>query len=530
MEHVGILTRTIFAFGSPADSSNGHLVLNAGGTVSGQNQSNEARWKLQNGQLLFLNTDGVETSRLSPQGTCWLGERSNSKWPLFLVPLLTINTSGSDCRFPPVFVNSIPKSGTYLLDVLLARLGWRPSRLHVWGSNGVDDYRGLSDSEMHSNPLRQTLNCPFECLGAILSPGDLIVGHVDKRDAVHRLTCGGATELLLRRNLRDALYSLYRFKLRKVEPRTPADKAWRTIAEPERFLGFLSYFGTNDIEFLKQIAESHLSADGISLSFEDLVNQSLPASFKNWLEFIEAGLSVRCVSILRSVLDTETSTFSGARSNWRDLWDDRVELFFEKSGLKDINARLGYEETSNRYSNREIAEIKCDMRRREAALEVNAGNPTAQTQPPDQALLLEENRQLRSRLADETRRHLEARDATAKVFGEQAAAQAALAELKVLYEAALDAAARAEAHAAHAIAKAEAEAAGIKAQADAQTASFLAKSEAETAIIRDALSQARSREAALAETLHSVLNSRTWKMMASYRSLAERLRGKKARQ
>jgi chromosome segregation ATPase len=125
---------------------------------------------------------------------------------------------------------------------------------------------------------------------------------------------------------------------------------------------------------------------------------------------------------------------------------------------------------------RRLAESKSDLQAREAALEGATWNAAMQAQQlKDRVSLLEEdNRQLQSNLLHETARRSEIRDAMAKL-------QAA--------------------------------------QADAQ---------AETAAIKSALSRSQSRETATAETLASVLNSRTWRMMAPYRWFAERLRGTRA--
>jgi len=92
------------------------------------------------------------------------------------------------------------------------------------------------------------------------------------------------------------------------------------------------------------LSESAASAEGAAiLRFEDLARKSPPAPLLDWLSSVEAGLADRCVPALESVLDRATPTFSGRRSNWRDFWDDRAEKFFEKSGLRELNAKLGYE-------------------------------------------------------------------------------------------------------------------------------------------------------------------------------------------
>ena len=286
-----------------------------------------------------------ETSDFGAEGSCWLGRSSGAKWPLALVPVLRLDRSEHSSGFPPVLLNSIPKSGTYLGEALLAQLGWRSTRLQLWSHNVIDDYRDIPDKDMHVGVEKFRVNCDCECLSSILSAGDLIVGHVDDRNDVAKFRSKGAVEIKLVRNLRDVLVSLYRFKLDKVEAHEIGEATWREIGTSDRFIAFLSYYDLKgDIGFLRQMAESLLVTTDLNLlRFEDIVQQTLPDHFLGWLETVEVGLAGNCASALRNVLDKMTPTFSGSRSNWQKFWDDRAERFFEKSGFKDLNARLGYE-------------------------------------------------------------------------------------------------------------------------------------------------------------------------------------------
>jgi hypothetical protein len=181
-------------------------------------------------------------------------------------------------------------------------------------------------------------------VAAILRPGDLLVGHIDAKRDIEALRSPGVFAISLVRDLRNALASLYRFKQSVVVPIDAGDRAWRRAHEADRFIAFLAFHASRDVEFAKAVTMTILNERGACrVRFEDLVSGHVGAEFGDQLEGLQSGLSTRLESALKARLGAKTPTYSGALSDWRTIWDDRAEQFFVDSGLQDLNAELGYE-------------------------------------------------------------------------------------------------------------------------------------------------------------------------------------------
>jgi hypothetical protein len=266
---------TVYAFGSPCDTFYGRLVFRSDGTITGYAHPNERRWALENGVLTFFNEAAAPTSRFrrDDRSGCWSGTVAGSKWPLVLVPVLRLERAGAPkVPHPPVLINSIPKSGTYYLESVFAQLGWEPTRLHLGSRGVVDDFRGLPDALVHSAPERCRINCPVECLAAILNPGDIVVGHIATLADVDVLRAVGVFDIAMIRNLRNVLVSMFQFKLDKVVPTSPGDALWRKADPRDRFVSFLAFHSDKDLDFVKTVARSILADPrAFRVRFEDML-------------------------------------------------------------------------------------------------------------------------------------------------------------------------------------------------------------------------------------------------------------------
>lgn len=339
---------TVYAIGSPYDRFYGQLVFKADGGVAGYAHSNEASWQREGNELTFFNQDNHPTSSFSKEegGLVFTGYSAGSLWPVCLIPILTLD----DCavrneNFPPVMINSIPKSGTYFLESVFAQLGWNSTRLHLLTGGVIDDNRGIADEMMHVKPEAVRRFCSLECLCALLQPSDMMVGHIHATDEINLLRSHGCLDVSIIRNLRDVLVSFYRFKKTKAKPAKLSDELWRTMdGEIGQFLGFLSYFSDKDLESVGLIAKSMLDDPHATvLRYEDVIAGAISDEFAGTLNGIEDGLAVRFSETLKAKLYTPNSTYSGKISQWQHFWDARVEHYFADSGLLALNHRLGYE-------------------------------------------------------------------------------------------------------------------------------------------------------------------------------------------
>ncbi len=335
----------VYVFGSPCDQFYGTMVFLPDGSIAGYSQPNEARWALDGDVLTFFNVLGEPTSRLRRDGGsgCWLGTPVNSKWPLALIPIMRHQRPNSNLSLPPVLINSIPKSGTYFAKSVFAELGWRPVRLHLSGSSVVDDFRDVDEKDMHVE-LNHKFNCPMGCVAAILKPGDLVTGHIGPLDEVEALRARNVMVLSMVRNLRNVLVSLCNFKLQKVRPTSLGDRLWREVADAERFTSFLAFYAEKDIEFIKYMATQFLrDPQARRVRFEDMLDGRVSTELAARLDAASPGLSMRFSSAVEKRVRTQNSTYSGHLANWRSVWNDAAERFFEESGLRDLNVALGYE-------------------------------------------------------------------------------------------------------------------------------------------------------------------------------------------
>lgn len=334
------LTNTVFAFGSSCGASYGMMVFRNGGGIAGYHHANEARWRIDDDSLIFTTRDGIITSKLERTGSShvFIGSSVHNRWPLYILPVLA-HDPRRDCSLPNVLINSLPKSGTYFAEQVLSKLGWLPTRFHLVDGGAIDDYRGLPDEEMHVAPEAVRVPCPMRCLGAILGRGEIVVGHLSSEKEVSELTGEGLVEIRLIRNLRDIVLSLFKFKRDKV--RAHADEDWRTVDHDLQLFEFLKCYMDKDVNTLmKQCTHFLQNNSFMTIRFEDLLAGNA-AELEAWYESI-GGNSRLLQSSIAEVSCSNTPTWSGGLSNWRDFWSESLEDLFVDSGLHELNVRLGY--------------------------------------------------------------------------------------------------------------------------------------------------------------------------------------------
>lgn len=342
------LTRTIFSFGSPCldGGQYGHMVLRPDGTVYGYRHDNEVRWTLSDDTLQFHSLNGAVTSRLRHSGeNIWAGRVSGRRWPLYLMPLLSLDAPPEcgEARAPSIFVNTVPKSGTYFVEAALSHAGIASKRLHLSGRSTVDDYRGLSDDVIHQSPELVRVGCPTPLVTRLLI-GEHVVGHVEQRDVIDEIRHQGVHVICVVRNLRDVLTSLFRFKRDKVRPLDASEAIWREAEASQQFLSFLCYARVDDLTYLREIAE--VMATGFEaplLRYEQLLSATFQPEQIDYFNAIAPDFGDRFAAGLRAALMQPTPTLSSKRSSDPEFWTPEVERLFGLLGLRELNAKLGYE-------------------------------------------------------------------------------------------------------------------------------------------------------------------------------------------
>lgn len=322
--------RTIYRFGNLDDGHYGHVVLRPEGGIGYYRHDNEAGYRLEGDRLNLISADGAITSRLRyhDAANCFLPVAPHR---LYLLPALELGPAPQAASLPPVFINSIPKSGTYFLEAALHALGMTPLGLHLL-PHRCDDYRGVPPELMHREPERYAVPVPPGAVAYLLRPGEAAVGHVDNPYELDHFAAAGVCVLNCVRDLRDVLVSLYHFKRDRVASTGPGDTLWRALPPGEGFAAFLCHYADRDIAHIRSMAATLLARPAPLLHYDELRHGNLPGTVPL------PGLA----AALQEVRDKPTSTFSHRDHDRTALWSEAAARFFHDFGLAALNERLGY--------------------------------------------------------------------------------------------------------------------------------------------------------------------------------------------
>lgn len=346
------LTRTVYSFGSALSGQFGHLVLRPDGSIYGYQHPNEQFWELGGGELRLLARDGRVTSRFRHAGEgVWTGRWEGQLRPLYLIPAISFpapGASGADspaAAWAPMLVNTVPKSGTYFLEAALRDVGFTPLRVHLAGEQNVHDFRGLSDDQIHVDPWNQLLELPLNLVTRLLVGGEVVVGHVTSHAVINTARAQGVCVVSVVRNLRDVIASYLKFHVQKVDATSAADRFWRSLDEKQQLAGFIARFGDNVLADTMQNAMMPcMDRDGILVRYEELTRGVISDEAQRRLSaFYPDDFVQKLTDALLGQLNMPNPTFSGKASRWADIWSDELEVYFDESGLKMVNAALGYE-------------------------------------------------------------------------------------------------------------------------------------------------------------------------------------------
>jgi hypothetical protein len=212
--------------------------------------------------------------------------------------------------------------------------------LHLFAQN-CDDYRAVAESEMHVQATQHRIQVPAGAIAGIMADGEVAVGHIADQQQLNEIKNTGVSLIHCVRDLRTVLVSQCRFKRRRVQPVSPADKVWRSLPDPAGFLGYLAYAST-EVAIIKQTATAILQRKEPRISYESLAGSDDMASAREQLQQLGGSFADRFVAAVSKVRGMTTSTSSDSRSDFRQVWSDAAQDFFQSSGLARLNRQLGY--------------------------------------------------------------------------------------------------------------------------------------------------------------------------------------------
>lgn len=246
----------------------------------------------------------------------------------------------------PSIVLSIPKSGTYQIAALLRLGGLVDSEVHL-GEGGFSDYRDRSLDQKRREYLQFGFAMPLSVACGMVGPGQFTVGHLPCSDAV-RPALRGFNRLFALRDLRDVLVSLMRFMAAHARG-GPTTQEWQGLPDgPNKLLRFLSHQGGWLMDTARAMRPWLDDPAILPVRFEvlngDHGTQAQTALAAAVLERTEAPLPDDPERLLRWVMQTDTLSRSGQRSERGAFWDQRVEDWFAAQDGPRLNASLGYGE------------------------------------------------------------------------------------------------------------------------------------------------------------------------------------------
>ena len=351
MQDKGI-NNTVFAFGTPHNVSRGggghfgYLVLKKDFTIHGYKHNNEDSWNFnEKGELCFFSKTKEITSRFHyvDKENCYIGNIEGCKQSVYLLPVISCpeNNSTAEMQAPSVFINTVPKSGTYLLEGVFKKIGYKPTNIMLIGRNIVSDLRNIPEQNFFKQPWKTTLKFPHNIMTPLFN-NNVITGHIEYLNLLDEMRENNIHVITLVRDLRDVLLSLYKFKRDTFDTRE-GEGNWKLFSEPERFKKFTDYYHDKDLEHIRGIVTTTLfDPRKVLLHYEDCVKGVIPKREKKILETWKAGLGEQIEQNLKEVVNKKTATLTNVRSNWRIDWNDSFEKYYHSSGMANLNKLLGY--------------------------------------------------------------------------------------------------------------------------------------------------------------------------------------------
>ena len=357
-----LLQSRIFTFGEYSTHAYGSLRFDGDSLVVGSYlHPRETFYRLIDRGLEFLCADGFSvTARLElvqERPLLFHGSTVGLSNCLYLRETLAFHPRSGQLPTtllrPAVLINTVPKSGTYFLQLAFQELGFRPTDLHLGNAFLHDNRNLLPDVGIHRNPQAQEVSLAVDLLPPLLPFGSVTVGHIDDRSVLQAFMDANVFLLLVVRDLRDVLWSLFRFKLAVVDPLDDADRRWRSCPLPEeRFMGFLVYYWSRDILHIANCLRAFFAFGELPvLRYEDLLAGALPEPTERQLEERLQGCGgvAAFLAALAAARDAPTSTLSRALPGMPVFTAEEeqqirrlIHALVAGTCLAEVNALFGY--------------------------------------------------------------------------------------------------------------------------------------------------------------------------------------------
>jgi hypothetical protein len=320
------LCRTVFIFGSTTHGMYGHMTFSRDGRVTTRYNPAEYWYRLDDGVLSFMTEDMKVTSTVKfvPTAKSFIPGSGSQH---FLHPVFELDDSEAGLKVPSVFVNTVPKAGTYLFASALEKIGYKNTNLHIM-DQFLHDNRGVPAADIHFDPTTRQVNCPARAAAALMQDGEFMVGHLGEYKevkAIHNLPIHLVNII---REPRSLLLSYFIFKKKKVKS-SPEDALWKSMSGVDAFKAFLISAPLHQIMKQTRMISNNFSF----LRYEDVRKGDVSAITDNF------PFASHIQDCLPTVIGTETSTYIVRDSNETEdfLSDPWVKKYFEETGVMDLS-------------------------------------------------------------------------------------------------------------------------------------------------------------------------------------------------
>lgn len=318
------VTRTVFLFGAVGKGPYGYMTFGVDGRIKVYENSNEHAYSYEDGVLTFYDINGVETSTLIESSAAPLHFRPHTLGTHYLEPVLQLGPQQAPSKdLPAVVINTLAKSGTYLVAEALIASGYTSLDLHL-SSDFVHDNRGVDMDDIHWNPPERAVTCSASALASIVGPGEFVVGHIDSVDELRKIDRSEVALINVVRNPFDQIQSMLTFKIHKTKPK-PSEVIWRSMEGLDRFKAFLLAHPVDYwLDFSRRITENFPF-----IKFEDLREGRVST------DALSPQLAANLQTGLALALGKKTSTnMGGLREAEVDYFkDESIMTFLDSLGV-----------------------------------------------------------------------------------------------------------------------------------------------------------------------------------------------------
>ena len=253
-----------------------------------------------------------------------------------------------------VFITTILKSGTNLLNLILLSLGFKPCGLHAL-DNRCYDYRFMPSgvyayANYESNIKEIDLPIPFYALINLIPPGYFLPSHLKDFESIQRARRHGMDKILFTiRDLRHVHVSLMRHVMQRKGFKNTQNKSQEyTSQHMAAYFSEKNNFGKYLFTVINTGAKLAIALkqeeNALCVCFEEITSKNKERMERSINSiYLATGKDPDDIfQAIQNSCGSETLTYTGKLSTLDRIWTQEVEDIFIATGGDVLNEQLGY--------------------------------------------------------------------------------------------------------------------------------------------------------------------------------------------